>query len=222
MKRPNQETESGKKGKAGRVIFKILLAILGAAVAVLVLLAAVRLIVVLGGGQIYSSEAEIPKEEPYDAIIVPGASVRRDRTPSPILKNRLDKAESLFKAGAAKTILVTGDHRPGEYDETDVMWEYLVARNVPEENIVRDYKGFSTYESMMRAAEEYGFKRVLVVTQRYHLPRALYIGRAYGLEAYGIAAEDVGGRGGRLYRLVREWIASAKDFTYCLLKYKVE
>lgn len=88
----------------------------------------------------------------FDAIIVLGASVKRDLTPSQILKNRLDKAVELWNAGVAKQILVSGDHREGDYDEVDAMWDYLMRAGVPSEAIKKDYNGFSTYESMYNVA----------------------------------------------------------------------
>lgn len=221
MKQPKSEKKPAKR--AGKIIGRIVLILMWIVLAAGLAVAAIRLVMVIRTApNIYRTAEELPDQAPYDAVIVPGASVFRNRTPSPILKNRLDLAESLYKAGIAKTILVTGDHRPGEYDETDAMWEYLVTRNVPEEKILRDYKGFSTYESMVHAAETFGLKRVIVVTQGYHLTRALYIGASYGLEADGVIAENAGEQTGRVYRVIREWIASAKDFIYCLLKYQID
>ena len=154
---------------------------------------------------------------PYEAIIVLGAGVWRDRTPSPMLANRLDKAIELYKSGVSDRIIVTGDHRPGEYDEVDVMWEYLVERNIPEEKIERDYKGFSTYESMYRAANTYHVKRAVIVTQKYHLYRTLYIGQRYGMELRGVEAENAGSTSGIAYREVREWAATVKDLWLCII-----
>lgn len=159
--------------------------------------------------------------EDYDAIIVLGAGVDRDRNPSPILKSRLDKALEIWKTGIARTILVTGDHRPGEYDEVDVMWEYLVVAGVPEEKIVRDYAGFSTYESMYRTANEFQIHRGIVVTQQYHLYRSMYIAQSFDAEVIGVAAENKGNFIGRLYRTIREVAACIKDVQYSYQKKEV-
>lgn len=159
--------------------------------------------------------------EKYDAIVVPGASVNKDRTPSAMLKNRLDTAIRLWKMGVAEKILVTGDHRPGEYDEVDVMWEYLVVANVPEEVILRDYAGFSTYESMYHAAVEYQLHRIITVTQQYHLYRAMYIADSWDVEVTGVAAENVGNVFGRFYRTLREIFACVKDINYCYQKKEI-
>lgn len=156
-----------------------------------------------------------------DAIIVLGAGVWENRQPSPMLKNRLETALALWKAGVADRILVTGDHRPGEYDEVDVMWEYLVVKNVPEEKIERDYAGFSTYESMVRSGQKYGIKRGVVVTQHYHLYRAMYIGEKNGIETTGVIAEDAGDLFGRAKRILREWAATIKDIYYCTVKKEI-
>lgn len=162
------------------------------------------------------AQAEVISEGKYDAIIVLGAGVWRDRTPSPILRNRLDLAVQLYQAGISDRIIVTGDHRPGEYDEVDVMWEYLIRENVPVEHIERDYKGFSTYESMVRVSKEYDLKRAAVITQHFHLYRAMYIAKENGLDVRGVIAETVGSLTSRAGWTTREWVASIKDLFYCL------
>ena len=156
--------------------------------------------------------------ERFDAIIVLGASVKPDRTPSDVLKCRLEKAYEMWAKGQADVIIVSGDHRAGEYDEVDVMYEYLAydAHRVPEEKIIRDYQGFSTYESMYRASHYFDIQKAAVVTQNYHLYRALYTGDFYGLEVIGLEAESGAGTKDRLMRDLREWGACIKDFFYCI------
>lgn len=135
-----------------------------------------------------------------------------------MLKNRLDEAVSLWRLGIADRILVTGDHRQGEYDETDIMADYLVRRNVPNEKIDRDYYGFSTYESMYNAANEYQLHNAIVVTQQYHLYRAMYIADSYDMTITGVPAENAGEFFSRTYRTVREIGACLKDINYCYQK----
>ena len=204
---------------------KIILKII-AGVLVLVLLAGLfvatcRLIVILSTkDRIRTYEdavEEVSKEGKFDAIIVLGASVWRNRTPSPILQARLDTAAELYNLGLAEKILVTGDYRLGEYGETDVMQEYLTEqKGIPADRILCDFKGFSTYESMVRSATEFGVERAIVVTQHYHLYRAMYIANAHGVDIRGVIAENAGDFFQRVRWTVREWMASIKDMFYCM------
>lgn len=160
---------------------------------------------------------EVSKEGKFDAVIVLGAAVWRNRTPSPILQARLDTAAELYGLGLAEKIIVTGDYRPGEYGETDVMQEYLIRKKgIPEDRIECDFKGFSTYESMVRTATEFGVRRAIVVTQHYHLYRAMYIAKARGVEIRGVIAENAGNFFQRVQWTAREWMATIKDMFYCM------
>ena len=171
-------------------------------------------------GKILTNTQELAQEleegEPYDAVIVLGAGVYRDGTLSPMLRYRMEKTVECYESGTVKKVFVTGDHRLGEYDEVDHMVEYLVVHGVPESAIEFDYDGFSTYESMQHAAVNFGIRRAVVVTQKYHLYRAMYIGKAYGMELVGLTAENWRISTGTVMRTVREWAACVKDFWYCL------
>ena len=184
-----------------------------------------RLVVILKTKDRVRTDAEALEESAsgpqYEAIIVLGAGVLPARSPTPILERRLKKAVELYRKGLSKQIIVTGDHRPGEYDEVDVMWEYLIVANVPEDAIQRDYQGFSTYESMVRMANVYGLGRSAVITQEYHLYRAMFVAASYGVDIRGIAAEDVGDTLVKLSRLGREWIASVKDLCYTVIRKEI-
>ena len=159
-----------------------------------------------------------------DAIIVLGCGVYPDGTLSPLLRYRMERAMEVYKAGLAKYIYVTGDHREGEYDEVDHMREWLLDRGVDETYILCDYDGYSTFESMEHAKEapywyvENGERKkrplqdVIVVTQKYHLYRALYIGEKMGLSVKGCAAEDWPMSAGTLIRHLREIPACIKDW----------
>ena len=207
-----------------KVFRKIIAAVLIVLLVAVLLLAGIRIFVILKARKnIAGDAAEWTARETgqCDAIVVLGAGVWANRQPSPMLRNRLDRALELYKAGAADKIIVTGDHRPGEYDEVDVMWEYLVVKNVPEERIVRDYKGFSTYESMYRMARVYELKSAVVVTQKYHLYRAMYIGETYGIDVSGVIAENAGSTSGKAYRELREWLATVKDLAWCLFRKEI-
>ena len=175
-----------------------------------------------------SSDRVVTQEETQkiygvDCIIVLGAYVKVDGNPSDMLRDRLDTALALYRAGLSEKILVSGDHGSVGYNEVGVMKKYLVENGVPEENVFMDHAGFSTYETMYRAKEvfltESYYKRVVVVTQEYHLYRALYIAEQIGLDAYGVSA-DLHTYRGQLNRDVREDLARFKDYFSCYLEVK--
>lgn len=122
--------------------------------------------------------------ETAPVAMVLGASVH-DGQPSPFLAGRLDVAADLFERGKVKAILVSGDNADASYDEPTVMKDYLVSKGIPADQIVRDPAGFDTYDSCVRARDVFGVTRLVVVTQDYHLPRAVAVCRAVGLEAQG-------------------------------------
>ena len=145
-----------------------------------------------------------------DAIIVLGAGIYEDGTPSPMLKDRLEAALKLYYADICKTILVSGDNGTQEYNEVKTMCKYLTQRGVPKENVFIDYAGFSTYDSMYRAQSIFQIKKAIVVTQSYHQYRALFIGNNLGIKCYGVSA-DQNRYGGQLFRSIREILARDKD-----------
>ncbi len=178
-------------------------------------------VVLTNGWVVLSTRGRIvsPQEaEEWDAdcILVLGAGVRPDGTPSAMLQERIDTGVALYKAGASEKILMSGDHGTDAYDEVNTMKACAIADGVPSEAVFMDHAGFSTYESMARAAQVFGAKRVIVVTQEYHLYRALYLARAYGLDAVGVAC-DTQVYSGQAMREVREWAARTKDFAVALL-----
>ena len=156
-------------------------------------------------------------ETPVDCILVLGCGVREDGTPSLMLRDRLDKGIELYKQGVAPKLLMSGDHSRKDYDEVNVMKDYAIAAGVPSEDIFMDHAGFSTYESMYRARDVFSVRSAVIVSQRYHLFRAVYNARSLGLEAWGVAAEDIA-YWGQGMREAREILARAKDFLYCLAK----
>ena len=155
--------------------------------------------------------ADQAQAEGADAIIVLGASVYADGTPSTILRDRLDCGIALYKAGAAPKIIMSGDNRTEHYNECAAMKRYAIAQGVPSEDIFCDHAGFSTYESMYRAKYVFGCSRVVVATQTYHLYRALYSAHVLGVEAVGVAS-DYSSYGGQLWYDMREIPARTKDF----------
>ena len=154
--------------------------------------------------------------EGYDCVLVLGCGVWGD-TPSHMLEDRLLEGISLCQIGASKKLLMSGDHGRKGYDEVNVMKKFAVDRGIPSEDVFMDHAGFSTYESMYRAKEIFKAEKILIVTQDYHLYRAIYDARALGLEAYGVASNPRS-YGGQLYRDIREILARNKDFIYSIIK----
>ena len=151
-----------------------------------------------------------------DCIIVLGAGIWGDK-PSHMLEDRLLEAISLYENGISSKIIMSGDHGRVEYDEVNIMKNYAIEKGIPSENIFMDHAGFSTYESIYRAKEIFEAKKVVIVTQKYHLYRALYIANQLGLEAYGVGA-DPRQYVGATYRELREILARDKDFIKCIFK----
>ncbi|MCI3920959.1 YdcF family protein [Paenibacillus sp. TRM 82003] len=153
-----------------------------------------------------------PEEAPAaDSILVLGARVYNDQSVSPMLRDRLEGGLALYRAGKAPKIIVSGDHGTVEYDEVNAMKNYLVDRGVPPEDIFMDHAGFSTYESVYRARDIFKAEKLLVVTQRYHLSRAVYAARGLGVDAYGVASDPRTYVGAEV-REAREKLARVKDF----------
>ena len=151
-----------------------------------------------------------------DYILVLGASVRRER-PSPMLEDRLKKAIELYNINTQNKILVTGDHTKDDYDEVTIMKNYLLENNIPEEKIIMDPAGVSTYDSIFRVQKQLKAKKIIIVSQKYHLYRALYIANSLGIETYGVPADDIKYKGAT-YREVREILARNKDFIKSIIK----
>lgn len=157
--------------------------------------------------------------ENVDCIVVLGCAVRPDGTPSPMLAERLQKSVELYEAGAAPKLLMSGDNGQVEYNEVAAMGNYALQKGVPSYDIFLDYAGFSTYESMYRAKAIFQAEKVLIVTQKYHLHRALYIAKALGLDAYGVSS-DTQVYAGQTNRDIREILARNKDFLTSIFKLK--
>jgi vancomycin permeability regulator SanA len=167
--------------------------------------------VVYQGGKYILAPEDATGLSDVDCILVLGCGVRDDGTPSHMLEDRLRRGVELYKAGVAPKLLMSGDHGRTDYDEVNTMKQYAIAAGVPSEDIFMDHAGFSTYESMHRAKAVFCAEKILIVTQEYHLYRAIYAARALGLEAYGVAC-DYRTYAGQLYRDVREILARDKDF----------
>lgn len=152
-----------------------------------------------------------------DCIMVLGASVKNDGTPSLMLRDRLDLAIELYKKGVAPKLLFSGDNGQVVYNEVNVMKNYAVNAGVPEEDIFLDHAGFSTYESAYRAGYIFRVESRVVVTQKYHLYRAVYGCRSMGIDVLG-AASDQRAYVGQEKREIREVLARDKDFVKWIFK----
>ena len=150
-----------------------------------------------------------------DAILVLGARVWDNGEPSGILEDRLITGIAVYDGGASDRLLMSGDHGQDDYDEVGAMKAYAIAAGVSSADIFMDHAGFSTYESLYRARDVFQVKTVVIVTQRYHLYRALYIAGRMGLDAYGVAA-DIRTYPGMPRFEAREILARLKDFFYTL------
>lgn len=190
-----------------------------------ILLTVLNLVVVLSSDPYIYDKSDISTAddltqlagEDIDAIIVLGCGVHGD-TPTTLLADRLDAAISLYKeSGVAPKLLMSGDHGRDDYNEVAVMRQYAIDRGVPSEDIFMDHAGFSTYETMYRAREIFGVKKAVIVTQEYHLYRALYDARAMGIECCGVEAT------GHVFAAQLKWdarelLARSKDFFFSIFK----
>lgn len=170
----------------------------------------------VAGSKIITSE-QAAQLEGVDCILVLGCHVKDDGTPSDMLEDRLTRGIELYNLGAAPKLLMSGDHGRVEYDEVDAMKSFAVDAGIASENVFMDHAGFSTYESIYRAKEIFQAEKIIIVTQEYHLYRAIYIAEMFGLEAYGVAS-DYRSYIGQSSRDFREVLARVKDFGTSLLK----
>jgi len=163
--------------------------------------------------------SDISKIPSSYVALVPGASVFASGEPSPILADRLDKACELYKKGKVKRMLLSGDHGTRAYDEVNNMKAYLNRKGVPDSVIFTDHAGFDTYSSMVRARNVFEVDSLIIVTQAFHLRRAVYIARKQGLVAYGYKS-DMRKYSSINYLQIRESFANIKAFFEVLFHVK--
>ena len=166
----------------------------------------------------YGKKLTVPigQLKPADCVIVPGALVYSNQRPSPILQDRLDVALQVYRTGITNRIIVSGDHGTEQYDEVNVMRQYLLEKGVPPEHIFMDHAGFDTYDTMYRARDVFQVKKAIVVTQTFHLNRALYIGQALDIDIQGVPSDLQVYQKDAYYRL-REYPARFKAFLDCYI-----
>lgn len=154
----------------------------------------------------------------YDAIVVLGCKVD-ENGPSLMLARRLDKGSEVYNKLNTKIIL-TGDHGKNEYDEVNTMRDYLLDYNVDSKDIFLDHAGFNTYDSIYRAKYIFEAKKIVIITQKYHMYRALYIANSLGLEAVGVVADDIPQKTIMLKNEIREILSRDKNFFISIFKPK--
>ena len=145
-----------------------------------------RLITTLYASPLIYSKNEVPSAP---VAVVFGAGLRRDGTPTSVLRDRVDTAVQLYNSGKVDKLLLSGDSRFDGYNEPAAMKNYAVNLGVPEADIILDLAGQRTYDTCYRAAKIFGVEQAVLVTQGFHLPRALYTCRLLGLHAFGVTAE---------------------------------
>lgn len=191
---------------------------------IIVILIFIGILIMLGINEYikYSVKDKIITEkdiaEDYNVALVLGAGLKNGK-PSPVLKDRLDTALMLYKNNKVSKIIVSGDHGNKNYDEVNVMKNYLKNEGVLSEDIFMDHAGFSTYDSIYRLREIFNVKKVIIVTQKYHLYRSLYIAKKLEIDAEGISATKRH-YAGELKFVLREVIARDKDFVKTIFKPK--
>ena len=214
----NKANINREKDKRARLSFSKLMRFVPLLIAFVIIVCALLLI----GTNLYvinSTKNRIDNsyEQDYDCIIVLGAGVRSDGSMSDMLRDRMDRAIELYQSGVSDKLLVSGDHGRANYDEVNTMKEYAVECGVPSSDVFMDHAGFSTYESIVRAKEIFGVSSAVVVTQRYHLYRAMYIADCVGIECDGASA-DLHTYRGQTKRDVREVLARFNDATKSLYR----
>ena len=184
------------------------------AVVVLVILVAIVVLVTSlittqsAGRHIVASPQDAPQAK---VAIVLGARVMADGSPSAMLADRLATGVALYKLGKVRKLLLSGDHGQTTYDEVNAMRKYCLAQGVPDQDIFMDHAGFDTYETMYRARDVFKVTDCLVVTQGFHVPRAVYIARTLGLDATGVVA-DLRPYPNEWRFSLREWPARVKAY----------
>jgi len=187
----------------------------------------IHLIVYIGFGGIFltgllrvgmlvfsDSKTYLPEEVPDAPVaLVLGAGLNRDGTPGVVLRDRVQTAADLYFAGRVKKLLMSGDNSTDYYNEPGAMLEYALSLGIPEDDIILDYAGRRTYDSCYRAQEIFGVDELIVVTQAFHLPRAVYLCNAFGIDAVGVPADDANySRSSYTFWWIREVLASIKAY----------
>lgn len=198
------------------MISKIVKCFLIIVLILIILIIAINIFVIVQTKNKIIITEETTKLEEVDCILILGAGIRGN-FPTPMLEDRLKTGIFLYENKVSPKILVSGDHINTNHDEVNVMKDYLIGHKVPSQDIFMDHAGISTYDSIYRAKNIFKAKKIIIVTQEYHLYRSLYIARQLDIEAYGTSAttRDYTNQG---KREIREILARVKDFFKSILK----
>lgn len=182
---------------------------------------AVNARVVFGTKKYILTSDEAKNLEGIDAVVILGCSVKPDKTLSVMLQDRVEKGIELYRNGISGKVLMSGDHSTKYYDEVGNMKDYAVRNGVDEEAVILDPDGLSSFESMLNVKNTFGYKKVVIVTQGYHLYRCVYIARKIGLDAYGVASDISDySESTDAFNKNREFFARIKDYLCCLFNTK--
>ena len=202
-------------------VFAIALLLLAVAISIYVF--SVNAYVVMSTEERVISREDCATLEDVDCVVVLGCKVKSDGSPSHMLEDRLITGVSVYEAmldaELSPKLLMSGDHGREEYNEVYTMKRFAVSEGVESKAVFMDHAGFSTYESIYRAKEIFGADKIIIVTQEYHLYRALHIAEALGIEAYGVSA-DLRSYAGQIKFSAREILARNKDFLTAAFKPK--
>ncbi len=202
-----------KKLFANKIIKRIIIAVLCACLLGGAFVVGINAYMVSYVSDYLLTEEDLANEQ-FDCILVLGAGLW-DGEPSPMLQERIDFGVVAYNTGCAPKILMSGDHGSDDYDEPNKMKEVAIEQGVPADNIFMDHAGFSTYESMYRARDIFEVEKMVIVTQDYHLYRAVYNARKLGIDAYGFEFHELNYP---FYNNMREYLARVKDFFYCIFE----
>lgn len=207
--------KSQKKSKLVKLFKRIIISLIAMVILVILAVGAINIYM------INSTKDKIITEQTAadldaDCILVLGAAIWGKR-PSPMLEDRLLTGIDLYKIGASERMLMSGDHGSQDYDEVGVMKAYAIENDVSSSHIFLDHAGFNTYSSMYRARDVFLADKVIIVTQRYHLYRALYLAKKLGIDAYGVSS-DPRTYSGQTMRDLREILARSKDFVKIIIE----
>jgi len=207
---------SVNKGRVMRLLLKIVLVIVALCLAGLLTIIGISEYVRISQlDKVFDLAADIPKADDIDCVVVLGAGLQSNGKPSHMLEDRIKVGVEVLNLSGADYILMSGDKSGEYYDEPAAMKKYAEEMGVAPSRILIDNKGFSTFESMTRVKDEYGFDKVIIITQKYHLYRALYIAEDSGIDSIGVSA-DLRSYRNQIVREVREILARVKDLLLCI------
>lgn len=207
--------------KLKKAINAVVSAVLVIALIISIAALAINARVVFGTKKYILTVSQAKELSSVDCIVILGCSVKADKSLSVLLKDRVDRGIELYTNGVSSKILMSGDHSTKYYDEVNTMKKYAAENGVSENDIITDPAGLSSYESMFHLKNDFNLKKVVIVTQSYHLSRCVYIARALGIDAYGVACDISSYSESTVsFNKNREFFARIKDYFYCAFGYE--